>query len=390
MPGDSNSNSNLSLGEFLRQERERRGITIEQVASATKIGVRTLHALEADIYAELPAKPFVRGFVNSYARFIGIEPKEILTQYGTFLDSKAMDRPNRESGHSGYAFEKREGDQSRTYLWVSMVVFMVAGGVAAFFFKPRHHHGTHIEKLRAAHPVSQSSSSPTPSPSLIPVAGLVFGPNPSPRPTAAPVPIASASASPAAMVTPSPSPSASPTQEAKAALVPSPSPSPTLSSTPTPTATPVAVAPSPSPTQGEELAFDEKDPLSSGLTLKPSEIKHKVVFKALESAWVRYKVDNRPVMQFVFRDGRVLVLRAKESIRFQVSPPQALTYSYKGGPYKPIQGDQHVVSRQNDATLFFPFEIADSIQEPFPKDKPLSRKAVPLPRVTPSPSPSSP
>ena len=71
-----------TLGEFLRHERERRGMTIEQVASATKINVRMLHALEADHFAELPAKPFVRGFVTSYCRFIGLTPKEILTRFG--------------------------------------------------------------------------------------------------------------------------------------------------------------------------------------------------------------------------------------------------------------------------------------------------------------------
>ena len=62
-----------SLGQYLRQERERRGITIEQVASATKIGIKTLHALEEDRYSELPARPFIRGFVTSYARFIGLD-----------------------------------------------------------------------------------------------------------------------------------------------------------------------------------------------------------------------------------------------------------------------------------------------------------------------------
>src|SRR5689334_2016055 len=110
--------AHLSLGEFLRQERERRGITLEQVASATKIGVKNLHALEADHYVDLPAKPFIRGFVNSYCRFIGLDSKETLTRFGKFIDSKAADRPNREGGHSGYAFEKREGEQSRTVLWV--------------------------------------------------------------------------------------------------------------------------------------------------------------------------------------------------------------------------------------------------------------------------------
>ena len=55
-----------TLGEYLRSEREKREITIEQVASATKVGVRTLILLEADQYAELPVRPFVLGFVRSY------------------------------------------------------------------------------------------------------------------------------------------------------------------------------------------------------------------------------------------------------------------------------------------------------------------------------------
>ena len=40
----------MTLGEFLRTEREKRGITIDQVASETKVGVRILHALESDQY----------------------------------------------------------------------------------------------------------------------------------------------------------------------------------------------------------------------------------------------------------------------------------------------------------------------------------------------------
>src|SRR5947209_19798491 len=114
-----------SLGEYLRHERERRGITIEQLASATKIGVRQLHALESDHYSELPAKPFVRGFVTSYCRFIGLDPKETLARYHEFIEQKAQDRPTRDSGHSGYAFEKREGEQSRVILWIIMGCFLV-------------------------------------------------------------------------------------------------------------------------------------------------------------------------------------------------------------------------------------------------------------------------
>jgi hypothetical protein len=140
----------------------------------------------------------------------------------------------------------------------------------------------------------------------------------------------------------------------------------------------------------QEEGPNPEDPLNSGLKLKLSEIKYKVVFKALESAWVRYKVDHKPVTQFVFRNGRTLVLRAKESIRFQVSPPKALAFSYKGSGFKPVVGDEHLVTRQNDATLFFPYELVDSTEEVFPGGKPLSKRPVPAPRPTPSLSTPSP
>src|ERR1051326_5639459 len=137
--------NNLTLGEFLRQERERRGVTIEQVASATKINVRLLHSLEADHYADLPAKPFVRGFVTSYARFVGLNPREILTRFGDFIDQKAHDRPNREAGHSGYAFEKRESGENRTFLWFILGGFAVISAVIFIVLRPslRHRHETH-------------------------------------------------------------------------------------------------------------------------------------------------------------------------------------------------------------------------------------------------------
>src|SRR6476620_670397 len=135
----------ITLGEFLRHERERRGLTIDQVASATKVGVRTLHSLEADLFSELPAKPFIRGFVTSYCRFIGLDPKETIAKYDDFICRKVTERPNRESGHSGYAFEKKDGEQqSRTILLIAIFGFIALGGMAMIFLKPslRHRHSS--------------------------------------------------------------------------------------------------------------------------------------------------------------------------------------------------------------------------------------------------------
>lgn len=168
--------NNPSLGQFLREERERRGVTIEQVASATKIGIRQLHALEADQYSDLPAKPFIRGFVISYSRFIGIDHKEVLVRFSSFLDEKTQERPNRDAGHSGYVFEKREGEQSRTILGVVMGGFVIMGALVILFLKPSLHtrHGSSLDKLRAVHPTPAASPSSVVAAAAIPALSEVF------------------------------------------------------------------------------------------------------------------------------------------------------------------------------------------------------------------------
>jgi len=100
-----------SLGEFLKSEREKRGLTIEQTSSATKIGLKILKQLEADKYSELPALPFVRGFVRNYGKFLGLDGEKLLQEYSSFLDEHSRERPKRDAGHSGYAFERPEGEQ---------------------------------------------------------------------------------------------------------------------------------------------------------------------------------------------------------------------------------------------------------------------------------------
>ena len=161
-------NSTSTLGEYLRQERERRGITVDQVASATKVGVRTLHALEADHYVDLPAKPFIRGFVTSYCRFVGLDPKDTVKRFEDYITLKATERPNREAGHSGYAFEKKDGEhESRTFLMMAIIGFVVLGVIAVLLLKPtlQRHRSSHLDRLRQARTLpTETAPAPTPSP----------------------------------------------------------------------------------------------------------------------------------------------------------------------------------------------------------------------------------
>src|SRR3954447_23506862 len=70
-----------SFGEELRREREIRGISLKEIADATKISKRFLDAIERNDHRTLPAPVFTRGFVREYAKYLGLSVDEIVHRY---------------------------------------------------------------------------------------------------------------------------------------------------------------------------------------------------------------------------------------------------------------------------------------------------------------------
>ena len=62
------------FGGKLRQAREGRGVSLSQIAAATKISVVSLEALERNDLSRLPGGIFSRAFVQSYAQEVGLDP----------------------------------------------------------------------------------------------------------------------------------------------------------------------------------------------------------------------------------------------------------------------------------------------------------------------------
>lgn len=73
----------MSLSLWLRAGRTTKGLSLEDVAKITKIQQRILERLEAGKLEGLPAEVFVRGFVRSYARCVGLDEAEALQRYTT-------------------------------------------------------------------------------------------------------------------------------------------------------------------------------------------------------------------------------------------------------------------------------------------------------------------
>lgn len=68
-------------GAELRRIREARGVSLRHIASVTKIGMRFLEYLEEDRFAFLPAPVYLRGFLQEYARLVGIDPRRAADAY---------------------------------------------------------------------------------------------------------------------------------------------------------------------------------------------------------------------------------------------------------------------------------------------------------------------
>lgn len=70
-----------SFGQELREERERRGISLEEIAQATKVSLRFLVALESDRFDLLPGRFFSRAILRSYANYLSLDEKALLARY---------------------------------------------------------------------------------------------------------------------------------------------------------------------------------------------------------------------------------------------------------------------------------------------------------------------
>ena len=69
------------FGGTLRAARERRGLSLRQIANATKISMITLEALERNDIARLPGGIFSRAFVRSYALEVGLDPETAIQEF---------------------------------------------------------------------------------------------------------------------------------------------------------------------------------------------------------------------------------------------------------------------------------------------------------------------
>ena len=118
------------LGKYLRQHRKAAGVSLEEIATRTKISLRALRALEAEEWDHLPAEIYIRGFIRCYCEVIGLDPNEPLSRFERVYQPH---RPREAvlSNKEPLTFKK-----SRPFLWVGIIVvflILLVGGYFLFY-----------------------------------------------------------------------------------------------------------------------------------------------------------------------------------------------------------------------------------------------------------------
>jgi cytoskeletal protein RodZ len=138
--GGSTTLEEITPGQFIMQQRKRRGMSIEQLAAATKIPRRSLELLEAGRYGELPGPVFVKGFFRCAARSLGLNSETVLEllyeEERAALKARRRDGPVTGSlphvpgGLWGRLAERLPS--TTTLLWILVVLVIAVLVLAAF------------------------------------------------------------------------------------------------------------------------------------------------------------------------------------------------------------------------------------------------------------------
>lgn len=124
----------IRVGQRLREERIKKGLTLEQVSEATKIRASFLAAIEKSEYHTLPSSAYIQGFVKNYADFLGFPKREFAALFRREFNEREFIKVLPEG------FSKKENIPIRPFRFglqaiIVFIIFFLLSGFLLFQFK---------------------------------------------------------------------------------------------------------------------------------------------------------------------------------------------------------------------------------------------------------------
>ena len=151
-----------ALGEEFRSAREARGITLSEVAEQIHIRSVYLNAIENEEWTAIGAPVYVRGFIRTYARFLGLDAEDAV---GRFNESAPAERP---ASTASVSLDEREGSGLSIWAVLGALVALALVGFVAYEYWQYVHGGSGRVPVAAAtaapQPGAAATGSQTPAP----------------------------------------------------------------------------------------------------------------------------------------------------------------------------------------------------------------------------------
>lgn len=295
-----------TLGKYLKNQRESKKISLREVANNTRVREHLLKAIEEDQYHLLPPATYVKGFLLAYAKYLRLDPNEVLLRYERVLKGESVTLPPTEPPKTKQKIPPPEPPKPKEKI-------------------PPAEPPKTKQKIPPTEPPKPKQEIPPTQPSKpkqkvlwntkqtwvvggVVVASLIvfylFFPYPSKLPIK-PIPE-------------KPFPE-KPIIEEKLPITPSP---PVVATTPVP---------------GEKPVVEEKQPLAPSLpvpatTSVPEKKTFSLQLKAVEETWVSLQVDDQPEKEMTFKAGEGISVQASNRIRIIIGNAGGLDLILNGKP----------------------------------------------------------
>jgi cytoskeleton protein RodZ len=314
-----------SFGERLRREREMRGVSLDDIADATKIGTRLLRALEEEHFELLPGGIFNKGFVRAYSKYLGLNEEEAVADYleaagETVPDPRVIaeqnsSRVDRSGGEFGPS--RQAGFPIIPVLILLLLIAAGAGGWQIYQERQRDREDKRqaaaaASSIRGATPAASSPTAMT-TPSAVPNT-IANGVEPQSS-TGAPSPKTVATANPAPTSTIDLNADGTKKGDANTAKQAGSS-----------SGVPSAIAPG---AASPEAAANGAPAISTQT--------FEVTVRAKDSAWISIKSDGRFAVRGIIRSPDVKTVRANDQVVVWTGNAGAVEVSFNGQPV-PLAG----------------------------------------------------
>ncbi len=128
----------MKIGEYLRTEREKRGLSLHDVENETKIRAKYLAALESETFDEIPGEVYLLGFLRNYARFLNLNSEEIISHYKSQAnkENQEVDSPTISDSGPGRDSKLRhilklENFKNKTVIFGLLLIFVAGSFIYA-------------------------------------------------------------------------------------------------------------------------------------------------------------------------------------------------------------------------------------------------------------------